>query len=542
MAWRSRMVWVGAAALVVSTSAGLVAPASADTLSPAPAPTVTPGVTSLMVEWDPADPAYPVPVGIRTYTVELSLPKWHRHWNAGGDSSLAITGLNPATAFVATVHAFDDGTEVMTSVPSSPVQPVMPAAPAKVSVVPGNKQVTVSWAVSAGAGGYVVFRDGAEVGTTSRRVATFVDTGLTNGIVHRYRVVARSGFFHPRRGMATSGSTASSPRSFVRPATTPKAPTGLTGIANDRSALLRWTATPAADNGGQAVTNYVVVLGNSRVLPPCRSGVTDPCSSLPPGATAAWPSRLVLNLGPENAYRFRVRAENVMGQSGNSGRTKPIRPTAVSPPFSMGMRGRSITALQQRLMWAGLGDHVTGVFDSETRSQVRHLQGKFLYDQTGVVGPGTWSLLNRITRDKGVLPASCLSDSLCISKTQRILRKVVNGVVVRTVDARFGPEGDEDLATAEGLFSVDYKDGCSDGASPSSYESMMAHCHVSTEYKTPMPWSLFFNGGQAVHYSYYFNQDGYWGNSHGCVNVRDWDGVYWIYQNTPVGTPVYVYW
>ncbi|MSW42047.1 MAG: hypothetical protein F2842_07550, partial [Actinobacteria bacterium] len=72
MAWRSRMVWVGAAALVVSTSAGLVAPASADTLSPAPAPTVTPGVTSLMVEWDPADPAYPVPVGIRTYTVELS--------------------------------------------------------------------------------------------------------------------------------------------------------------------------------------------------------------------------------------------------------------------------------------------------------------------------------------------------------------------------------------------------------------------------------------------------------------------------------------
>ena len=370
-----------------------------------------------------------------------------------------------------------------------------------------------------------MFRDGVQVGITSHTKTTFVDSGLINGRVYHYRVATRSGFSYPTTGRVSSAATASTPRSFVRPATTPRAPTGLTGVAGDHSALLRWTATPAAGNGGQAVTNYVVVIGNSWVLPACRSGATEPCTALPARARFTSPTRVVRNLGPEHSYRFRVRAANVVGQSGNSGRTAPIQPTVVSPPFSMGMRGGSITALQQRLMWAGLGDHVTGVFDSETRSQVRHLQEKFLYERTGVVGPGTWSLLTRITRDKGVLPASCIPDSLCISKTQRILRKVVNGVVVRTVDVRFGPEGAGGLETPEGLFQVNWKD----------------EVHTSSEYKTPMPFTMNFSGGAAVHYSKYFAADGYWGNSHGCVNVRDWEGVKWIFHHTSVGTPVYVY-
>ena len=53
---------------------------------------------------------------------------------------------------------------------------------------------------------------------------------------------------------------------------------------------------------------------------------------------------------------------------------------------------------------------------------------------------------------------------------------------------------------------------------------------------------MFFSGGQAIHYSYYFNQDGYWGNSHGCINIRDWDGIYKLYRMAPSGTPVYIYW
>ena len=37
----------------------------------------------------------------------------------------------------------------------------------------------------------------------------------------------------------------------------------------------------------------------------------------------------------------------------------------------------------------------------------------------------------------------------------------------------------------------------------------------------PMPYAMFFSGGQAVHYSSDFAARGYNGASHGCVNVRD---------------------
>ncbi len=45
-----------------------------------------------------------------------------------------------------------------------------------------------------------------------------------------------------------------------------------------------------------------------------------------------------------------------------------------------------------------------------------------------------------------------------------------------------------------------------------------------------MPFAMFFSGGQAVHYSSDFAANGYYGASHGCVNVRDYDGVAWLFD------------
>src|SRR5690606_11606529 len=45
--------------------------------------------------------------------------------------------------------------------------------------------------------------------------------------------------------------------------------------------------------------------------------------------------------------------------------------------------------------------------------------------------------------------------------------------------------------------------------------------HWSTLYDSPMPYAMFFSGGQAVHFSADFAARGYAGASHGCVNVRD---------------------
>ena len=58
---------------------------------------------------------------------------------------------------------------------------------------------------------------------------------------------------------------------------------------------------------------------------------------------------------------------------------------------------------------------------------------------------------------------------------------------------------------------------------------------------TPMPYSVFFSGGQAVHYSPGFHRDGYNGASLGCVNVRVYKDAREIYQRTRIGTLVYVY-
>jgi lipoprotein-anchoring transpeptidase ErfK/SrfK len=57
-----------------------------------------------------------------------------------------------------------------------------------------------------------------------------------------------------------------------------------------------------------------------------------------------------------------------------------------------------------------------------------------------------------------------------------------------------------------------------------------------------MPYSMFFSGGQAVHYSSDFATYGYSGASHGCVNVRDYDEIATLYDLVDVGDTVVVYW
>jgi lipoprotein-anchoring transpeptidase ErfK/SrfK len=99
----------------------------------------------------------------------------------------------------------------------------------------------------------------------------------------------------------------------------------------------------------------------------------------------------------------------------------------------------------------------------------------------------------------------------------------VNGRVVMEMDARFGGAGFE---TREGQFSVFWKD----------------RDHVSSIYESAMPFSMFFSQGQAVHYSADFAAVGYDGASHGCVNIRDYDGLEWLFDQVNVGDKVIVYW
>lgn len=115
--------------------------------------------------------------------------------------------------------------------------------------------------------------------------------------------------------------------------------------------------------------------------------------------------------------------------------------------------------------------------------------------------------------------------ALCASTGANKLFVVVNGQVTGTLDARFGRPG---MNTPRGVFRVYYRN-------PAAY---------SYKYGARMPFSLFFIGGYAIHFSDEFAEWGWsspTGGSHGCVNLRDMTGAKRVFDSSPIGTRVVVY-
>ncbi|MDP3969957.1 MAG: peptidoglycan-binding protein [Nocardioides sp.] len=201
-----------------------------------------------------------------------------------------------------------------------------------------------------------------------------------------------------------------------------------------------------------------------------------------------------------------------------------------------GSQVREVEARLRQIAWF-FGD-VGDSFDAQTVEAVRGFQAKRRIPVTGQVDRRTLDLLEGMTTEPtaddlaNVVPAPsdgtpldprCTTGAvLCIDKTSNSLRWVVDGVVRKDLDVRFGSA---ELPTREGAFSVFHK----------------SRDHVSSLYDTPMPMAMFFSGGQAVHYSPDFAANGYSGASHGCVNVRDYGEIAALFDQVPLGTPVIVY-
>ncbi|MFF4017551.1 L,D-transpeptidase family protein [Streptomyces sp. NPDC001843] len=212
-----------------------------------------------------------------------------------------------------------------------------------------------------------------------------------------------------------------------------------------------------------------------------------------------------------------------------------VRPQAL---WSRGDSGTGVRELQARLRqidW--LFDGPTGTYDDLTEQAVRGFQRKRGLPQTGATDAVTWRRLLGMTREPGKWelylmggqPAAapdprCLTGRvLCISKTSRTLRWMIDGRTVSTMAVRFGSQR---TPTREGVYQVYWK----------------SRHHVSTLYDSPMPYAMFFSGGQAVHYSYDFAARGYAGGSHGCVNVRDEAAIADLFAQVRNGDKVVVYW
>ncbi|MYX35287.1 MULTISPECIES: L,D-transpeptidase family protein [Streptomycetaceae] len=211
------------------------------------------------------------------------------------------------------------------------------------------------------------------------------------------------------------------------------------------------------------------------------------------------------------------------------------RPVVV---IARGSSSARVRELQARLRQLGLfGRNPTGYYGDVTASAVRAFQSRHKLPASGTVTDRTWAKLRSVTRQPthdamypptanpvAKLDPRCMTGRvLCVSKTSRTLAWVVNGRVVSAMDVRFGSQY---TPTREGTFSVFAK----------------SRHHVSTIYHTPMPYAMFFSGGQAVHYSSDFAARGYAGASHGCVNVRDLGRISALFDQVRVGDKVVVYW
>ena len=210
--------------------------------------------------------------------------------------------------------------------------------------------------------------------------------------------------------------------------------------------------------------------------------------------------------------------------------------------MAKGASGDKVKDLQARLKQIGwYGPDVNGEYDDTTVESVKGFQGKRQLPVTGEVDQRTLGRITSMTRKptqdelNNVKPTQkpansgmtlddrCLQGRvLCISKSQRKLSWVIDGQVQMTLSVRFGSD---ETPTRNGVFSVGWK----------------SRDHVSTLYHTPMPYAMFFSGGQAVHYSADFAQNGYNGASHGCVNVRDKGAIASLFDQVRVGDKVVVY-
>ncbi|WP_420174214.1 L,D-transpeptidase family protein [Luteococcus sp. OSA5] len=234
------------------------------------------------------------------------------------------------------------------------------------------------------------------------------------------------------------------------------------------------------------------------------------------------PATGVVNTTTHNLIATRYRNRKVT-------KPAPVKNTVVA---KRGDRNQTVQQIQGRLNGLGYLDRsqIIGIFGPATEAAVKRFQANNKLPATGVVNTTTHNLIvtryrNRKTTPKPTtrLDSRCLTGrAVCIDKGDRKMYWVINGKIQARYDVRTGRRGAE---TRSGSFSVYRK-----------------HTNwYSTLYHVNMPYSMFFSGGQAIHYSSEFARIGYSGaGSHGCVNMRSMSDARWLFNQVRVGDKVIV--
>ncbi|TMH88793.1 MAG: fibronectin type III domain-containing protein, partial [Betaproteobacteria bacterium] len=237
-------------------------------------------------------------------------------------TSFPNTGLSPSTTYSYTVAAFDAAGNL--SAQSSPANATTPAPPDTTppSVPTGlratavsSSQINLSWAASSdnvGVSGYRVFRDGAQIATTS--ATSFPNTGLSPSTTYSYTVAA----FDAAGNLSAQSSPASATTPAAPDTTPPSVPTGLRASAVSSSQInLSWAAS--SDNVG--VSGYRVFRDGAQI------------------ATTSATSFPNTGLSPSTTYSYTVAAfdaaGNLSAQSSPASATTPAASDTTPPTVSI---------------------------------------------------------------------------------------------------------------------------------------------------------------------------------------------------------------
>ncbi len=187
-----------------------------------------------------------------------------------------------------------------------------------------------------------------------------------------------------------------------------------------------------------------------------------------------------------------------------------------------------VLELQYRLKWVGLfAPAPTGYFGSVTRAGVKEFQARRHLPVSGVATPATWKLLlQRTIRHPSSIPGFCKTAGwhACYDRSMHQVTLWRNGAIYNTWLVRGGGYSTQ---TRLGTHKVYYRD----------------IDHVSSIFGSPMPYSQFFDGGEALHGSRLMMSP-FIDHSHGCVNmyVEDARQLWDLTHNKTLWVTVYGSW
>ncbi len=188
-----------------------------------------------------------------------------------------------------------------------------------------------------------------------------------------------------------------------------------------------------------------------------------------------------------------------------------------------------VRELQYRLRWAGVYHAgITGTFGDLTRAAVIRYQRREGMTAYGVANHATWShLLFDTIRHRGQIPRICRRAGwhICYDRSMHQVVLFLNGNYRNTWLVRGGGSSTQ---TRVGTHAVYYRD----------------IDHTSRTFGgSPMPYSQFFDGGEALHGSGYMT-DPFVEHSHGCINmyIEDARQLWMMTNNKRLVVTVYGAW